>query len=292
MSPTRQRRSSPFAAAVEADAMGDNAVVRTVSPDDRIEHYAPIFDDDVDVAGMWVAYKFDASSQARSDLIVTYTPLVRYVVSRLNVSLPPSLERADLVGFGTIGLIDAVSRFDLDRGLTFQTYAVTRIRGAILDELRSLDWVPRTVRGKMHSIDRVTAAFEQDHGSEPALEDIVEGTGLDREDVRSTLVAYRNGYLASLDERMGNDSGGDEEHLPQQFVDATEELPEEIYDHEESQRLMRDRIRTLRARDRAVIALYYFEEFTFAEIGRVLHVSESRVCQVHGRAIRSLRDAS
>ncbi len=260
--------------------------------DDRAAHYAPIFDDDGELAALWVSYKFDAEQQSHSRLIETYSPLVRYVVSRLNLRLPPSLERGDLVGFGTIGLIDAIHRFDLDRGLTFQTYAVTRIRGAILDELRSLDWVPRAVRGRMHVIDEATASFEQSHGAEPDLDDIAAETGLEREEVRSTLAAYRNGYLTSLDERMGRDTGGDEERTTQQFVDQTESLPEEIYDQDESQRLMRGRILTLQQRDRAVVSLYYFEELTFAEIGRVLHVSESRVCQIHGRAIRSLRDVS
>jgi RNA polymerase sigma factor for flagellar operon FliA len=276
---------------MESTRTGRTGTTRS-AVDPRVAHYAPIFDDDAELASTWIAYKLDHVEQAKGDLILTYTPLVRYVVSRLNVTLPPSLERGDLVGFGTIGLIDAIGRFDIDRGLTFQTYAVTRIRGTILDELRSLDWVPRAVRGKMHSIDRATAEFEQQHGAEPDIDDLVGETGLDRDEVRSTMSAYRNGFLASLDERMGYDSGSDDEHGPSQFVDQTEELPEEIYDHEESQRLMRDRIRSLKSRDRAVIALYYFEELTFAEIGRVLHVSESRVCQVHGRAIRSLRDAS
>jgi RNA polymerase sigma factor for flagellar operon FliA len=289
MATTRSRRSD---AARAPDGLSSLDVPSDRPLDLRVAHYAPIFDDDVELASTWIAYKLDHVEQAKGDLILTYTPLVRYVVSRLNVTLPPSLERGDLVGFGTIGLIDAIARFDIDRGLTFQTYAVTRIRGTILDELRSLDWVPRAVRGKMHSIDRATAEFEQQHGAEPDIDDLVDQTGLDRDEVRSTLSAYRNGFLASLDERMGYDSGSDDEHGTSQFVDQTEELPEEIYDHEESQRLMRHRIRSLKSRDRAVIALYYFEELTFAEIGRVLHVSESRVCQVHGRAIRSLRDAS
>ena len=266
-------------------------LLRTMPRDEVIRHYAPIFDDDHDLAGIWVAYKFDADDAARTRLVVTYTPLVRYVVSRMNVTLPASLERGDLVGFGVIGLIDALARFDMDRGLTFQTYAVTRIRGAILDELRALDWVPRNVRSKMHIIDRATAKYEQDHGCEPDLEDISQETGLGADDVRATLVAYQNGFLASLDERSARESG-DDEVVRRQFVDQTTELPEEIYDHEESQRWMRERIRGLPQRDRAIIALYYFEELTFAEIGRVLHVSESRVCQVHGRAIKSLRDAA
>ncbi len=202
--------------------------------------------------------------------MITYSPLVRYVVSRMNVTLPPSLERGDLVGFGTIGLIEAIGRFDLERGLTFPTYAVTRIRGAILDELRAQDWVPRAVRGRMHAIDRATERFEQQNGGEPDLDDIAEATGLDRAEVRSTLMAYQSGYLASLDERMGGEAGGEEEPRGRQFVDETAELPEEVYDHEESQRLVRESIRSLKQRDRAVIALYYYEELTFAEIGRVL----------------------
>ena len=263
-----------------------------VSDAELVDRYCPLFDDDRDLAGLWVACKIHDDVDARASLVVTYSPLVRYVVSRMNVTLPPSLERGDLVGFGTIGLIDAVGRFDLERGLTFQTYAVTRIRGAILDELRSQDWVPRAVRGRMHEIDRATERFEQEHGGEPDLGDIAEATGLDRAEVRSTLVAYQSGYLASLNERMSGDVDGEQEPRGRQFVDENAELPEEVYDHEESQRLVRESIRGLKQRDRAVIALYYYEELTFAEIGRVLGVSESRACQMHGRAIRQLGEAS
>jgi RNA polymerase sigma factor for flagellar operon FliA len=232
------------------------------------------------------------SHEARDVLVTTYLPLVRYVVSRLNVTLPPSLERADLVGFGTVGLIDAVSRFDLERGFTFQTFAVTRIRGAILDELRSSDWVPRSLRSRMHTIDRATVTFEQEHGCEPDINDLAAATGLATIDIRSTLAAYKSGYVTSLDERMLSDGSSGEGATGQQFVDETEELPDEIFDHAESQRIMRRHIRELKARDRAVIALYYFEELTLAEIGRVLGVSESRACQIHGRAIRDLRQAT
>jgi RNA polymerase sigma factor for flagellar operon FliA len=256
---------------------------------DLIDRYVPIFDDDRELAAVWVAATVLRSTEARDVLVTTYLPLVRYVVSRLNVTLPPSLERADLVGFGTVGLIDAVCRFDLERGFTFQTFAVTRIRGAVLDELRSSDWVPRSVRGRMHTIDRATVTFEQEHGCEPDVNDLAAATGLATIDVRSTLAAYKSGYVTSLDERMVSEGSSGEGAPGQQFVDDTEELPDEIFDHAESQRIMRQHIRELKARDRAVIALYYFEELTFAEIGRVLGVSESRACQVHGRAIRDLR---
>lgn len=265
---------------------------RAAPLDDAVHRYLPQFDDDPDLTRLWIAAKVGDDPEARSALVVTYSPLVRYVVSRMNVTLPPSLERGDLVGFGTIGLIEAIGRFDLERGLTFPTYAVTRIRGAILDELRAQDWVPRAVRGRMHTIDRATERFEQENGGEPDLDDIAQATGLDRREVRSTLVAYQSGYLASLDERLAGDWGNDDEPRGQQFVDETAELPEEVYDHEESQRLVRESIRDLKQRDRVVIALYYYEEFTFAEIGRVLGVSESRACQMHGRAIKELGRAS
>lgn len=255
-----------------------------------VDHYAPLFDDDRELAATWVAAKVQDSATARTALASTYVPLVRYVVSRMNITLPASLERGDLVGFGTIGLIDAIGKYDLDLGLAFQTYAVTRIRGAILDELRSLDWVPRMVRGRMHAIDQASALFEQEHGAEPDVDDLAAATGLERDEVHAAMVAYRRGYVTSLDERMAGDADGTEEPRGRAFVDETAELPEEVYDHEESRRVMREHIRTLAPRDRAVIALYYFEELTLMEIGRVLGVSESRACQLHGRAIRALRE--
>jgi RNA polymerase sigma factor for flagellar operon FliA len=271
--------------------MSSRAGVTPPGPDDvsdaaLVAHYAPLFDDDRELAALWVAAKAHDSPQARSVLASTYVPLVRYVVSRMSFSLPPSLERGDLVGFGTIGLIDAISKYDIDLGLTFQTYAVTRIRGSILDELRALDWVPRTMRRRMHAIDQAAAIFAQEHGAEPDVDDLAAATGLEREEVQSAVAAYRRGYVTSLDERM---AGEDEEPRGRVFVDETAELPEEVYDHEESRRVMREQIRGLAPRDRAVIALYYFEELTFGEVGRVLGVSESRACQLHGRAIRALR---
>jgi RNA polymerase sigma factor FliA len=255
-----------------------------------IAHYAPIFDDDVELAGTWVAARVRDRPEARALLASTYLPLVRYVVSRMNISLPPSLERGDLVGFGSIGLIDAISKFDMDLGLTFQTYAVTRIRGSILDELRTQDWVPRAVRTRMRAIDRATAEYEQEHGAEPSIEDLSEATGLDPDDVRAALRGFQKGYLASLDERMDDDRDGDEPR-GRAFVDETAALPEEEYDLAESQHVMREAIHALPTRDRAVVALYYFEELTFVEIGRVLGVSESRACQIHARAVRELRAA-
>lgn len=276
---------------MEAPRDGADAAM-TPADEELVAHYAPIFDDDRELAAIWVAARIHDDAVARSTLAATYVPLVRYVVSRMNITLPPSLERGDLVGFGTIGLINAISRFDMNLGLTFQTYAVTRIRGSILDELRSQDWVPRTVRTRMRAIDRATATFQQEHGAEPGLTDLADATGLEREDIQSAKAAYQKGYLASLEARMDGDRGGDDEPRGRAFVDETAELPEEIYDHQESQQVIRDQIRQLPDRDRAVIALYYFEELTFAQIGRVLGVSESRACQIHGRAIRELRAAS
>ena len=252
---------------------------------DGVARYAPLFDGDHELAALWVRLKHEGDPRARATLATTYVPLVRYVVSRMNVTLPPGLERGDLVGFGTLGLFDAIEKFDLDLGLTFQTYAVTRIRGSILDELRSLDWVPRRLRQRMHALDSAAAEFAQEHASEPGIADLAAATGLEPREVRTALAAYRRGYLSSLDEQLDEEEG-------RGFVDDTAELPDEAYDVQESRRLMREQIRALPLRERAVVALYYFEELTFSEIGRVLGVSESRACQVHGRAVRSLRAAA
>ena len=254
--------------------------------DDAVAHYAPLFEGDADLARLWVQVKRHRDDRARELLAETYVPLVRYVVSRMSVTLPAGLERGDLVGFGTLGLLDAIDKYDIDLGLTFQTYGVTRIRGAILDELRSLDWVPRRMRQRMHTIEAAASVFAQEHGNEPTVADLSEATGLGMEDVRGAMTAYRRGYVTSLDEQLERDDRGRNEQI---LVDDTEELPDEVYDHAESRRMMRDQIRNLPLRERAVVALYYFEQLTFAEIGRVLGVSESRACQVHGRAVRELR---
>lgn len=267
--------------------MGTTAGSGASRAEDLVDRYAPIFDGDRELTELWVAAKAFDDGAARRELASLYVPLVRYVVSRLHVSLPPSLERADLVGFGTLGLITAIDRFDLDLGLTFQTYAVTRIRGAILDELRSLDWVPRTLRTRMHAVERAAEAYEQEHGAVPGVEDLAAATGLGERDVRAAMAGYRRGYVTSLDEQAADDAGGPSRG--DALVDETVELPDEVVDHEESRRAIRRRIGELPLRDRAVVALYYFEELTFGEIGRVLGVSESRACQIHGRAIRALR---
>jgi len=254
--------------------------VSATENDAFVDRYTPLFDGDRGLAALWVAAKLFEDETARAELVVIYGPLVRYVVSRLNITLAPSMERGDLLGFGTIGLIDAIARFDMDRGFTFQTYGVTRIKGAILDELRAGDWVPRSIRRTMHDIDRARGRFEQERGSEPSIGDIVAATGLATAEVRSTMLACRNGQLSPLDD------GAD------QLIDSTSNPPEEAYAIEESRRELRASIGGLRPRQRAVVALYYFEEMTFAEIGRVLGVSESRACQVHGRALKELRQAS
>ncbi|MBI1350180.1 MAG: FliA/WhiG family RNA polymerase sigma factor [Actinomycetales bacterium] len=259
------------------------------APVDDLVHYAPLFDGDRELAGLWVGLKHHADPSARATLATYYVPLVRYVVSRMNLTLPAGLERGDLVGFGTLGLFDAIEKYDLELGLTFQTYAVTRIRGAILDELRSLDWVPRRLRQRMHSLDAAAETFVQEHGAEPEVADLATATGMDPHDVRGALTAYRRGYVTSLDEQLTDEEGAGD---GRGFVDDAAPLPDEVYDEAESRRIMREQILELPLRERAVVALYYFEELTFSEIGRVLGVSESRACQVHGRAVRALRETA
>lgn len=226
---------------------------------------------------LWRAFKETGDREARDRLIMQYSPLVKYVAGRVRSGLPASVDQNDLVSDGVIGLMDAIDKFDLERGLQFQTYAVPRIRGAIVDGLRASDWVPRSVREKIRDINAAQAKLELRLGRSPDDREVAEELGLSVSELRSTYskISYTN--LSSIDEMSVSD-----EHVPREtsalpafdddipagFIQAVRELPE---------------------RDQVVVALYYWEGLTLAEIGQVLEVSESRVSQLHSRATLTLR---
>ena len=263
-------------------------LLRTMPRDEVIRHYAPIFDDDHDLAGIWVAYKFDADDAARTRLVVTYTPLVRYVVSRMNVTLPASLERGDLVGFGVIGLIDALARFDMDRGLTFQTYAVTRIRGAILDELRKQDHVPRSVRRKTREISAAREAWMRAHGRAPEDRELAAQLNVDMDTLWRWQADVEGAHHLPLDRAPGereNSAPAAVEMLPSN----EESEVEEQLTHEQEVDYLKDAIMRLKDQERIVLSLYYFEELKLHEIAKVLELTESRVSQIHSKAMLKLK---
>ena len=227
---------------------------------------------------MWRRFKENGDTEVRNRLVVHYSPLVKFVAGRVRSGLPSSVDQADLVSDGVIGLMDAIDKFDLGRGLQFQTYAVPRIRGAIVDGLRASDWVPRSVREKIRDINTAQAALELRLGRAPHDREVAEELGIPVPELRATYSKISYPHLVSMDE-MGV---GEDDHTPRSATalpDLDDDLPAGFL----------QAVRELPERDQVVVALYYWEGLTLAEIGQVLEVSESRVSQLHSRATMTLR---
>lgn len=226
---------------------------------------------------LWQRFKATGDPDARDRLVLQYSPLVKFVAGRIRSGLPPSVEQADLVSDGVIGLMDAIDKFDPDRGLQFQTYAVSRIRGAIVDGLRATDWVPRSVREKIRDIDGAQSRLERRLGRTPTDREVATELDITVAELRSMytqsshtgVVSFEGSGVGEHDlPRATSGLPGPDDDIPQGFLSAVRELPE---------------------RDQIVVALYYWDRLTLAEIGQVLGVSESRVSQLHSRATITLR---
>jgi RNA polymerase sigma factor FliA len=233
------------------------------------------------VEELWAAYLADPTRALRDRLVVHYTPLLRAVAHRLGSALPSYVEVADLVQCGVFGLIDAVERFDPERNPRFESYAVPRIRGAILDELRAQDWVPRTVRGRVRELERAQERLEGRLRRAVTDAELAEELGLPVQEVRAL---GRQVQLISV-EALDENSGGVSELL----ADDGAPDPMAVVQAAETLRQLAAAVEQLSERDRAVIRLYYLENRTLAEIGRLLGVTESRVCQLHTRLVGWLR---
>jgi RNA polymerase sigma factor for flagellar operon FliA len=250
---------------------------------------ADVNDEGAELDQLWADYKTSASVELRDRLIVHYSPLVKYVAGRVAVGLPQNVEQADLVSSGIFGLIDAIEKFDLDRGYKFQTYAIARIKGAILDELRSIDWVPRSVRMKARSIEQAYGKLESQQGRSPSDAELASELGMTETQLQSTLSQISFVGLAALDEILlvGGDRG-ESLTLGDTVADAGEG-PMAAYEVEEMRHMLADAINRMAEREKLVLSLYYYEGLTLSEIGQVIGVSESRVCQIHTKAVIHLR---
>jgi len=239
---------------------------------------------------LWQEYKSDAAPEARERLILNYSPLVKFVAGRIAAGLPQSVDQSDLVSYGVFGLIDAIEKFDPERGFKFETYAISRIRGAIIDELRSIDWVPRSVRAKARSIEGAFATLEAKLGRTPEDAEVAAELEMSEEDLSQALSQISFTGLVALDEILGgaNDEGGGSSTLGDTITDGTHD-PVESFEIDEMRHLLADMINRMGDRERLVLTLYYYESLTLAEIGDVLGVTESRVCQIHTKAILQLR---
>lgn len=232
---------------------------------------------DTAVAELWTTYIETRDEELRNRLVVQYSPLVKFVAGRVGSGLPSTVHQSDLISDGVFGLIDAVERFEPGRGLQFHTFAVPRIRGAIIDGLRSMDWVPRSVRSKVRDVTAAQAVLEARFGRPAEDHEVAAEVGMSVAELRQLYSKVSFTSVASLEEVgdvLTDDQAGS-------ALEATED--------EDTRRLLRSAIGGLRERDQVILALYYFEQLTLAEIGVVLGVTESRISQLHTRAMLALR---
>jgi RNA polymerase sigma factor for flagellar operon FliA len=244
----------------------------------------------VELRDLWKRYKASGDRRARERLVVAYSPLVKYVAGRMAVGLPAHIDEADLISYGLGGLISAIERFDMSREIRFETYAITRIKGAILDELRALDWVPRSVRARARQIERANVKLEARLQRVPTEEELAAELELTIEEFRDALVQIANSSISALDELWtSSDSSGDSVSLLDTLRDHSAADPERIVDQNEVRDRIAEAVARLPEREKLVIALYYYENLTLREIGDVLRVTESRVSQLHTKAVLGLR---
>jgi RNA polymerase sigma factor for flagellar operon FliA len=245
---------------------------------------------EVELRDLWRRYKDDGDNGARERLVVAYSPMVKFVAGRLGAGLPSHVEDADLISYGLMGLIGAIERFEPDRGIKFETFAMTRIRGAIIDELRSLDWVPRSVRSRAREIEAAQSKLEHELQRAPTEEELSVKLGMSIEDLQSSLLEIANSSVYALDELWTvSDSSGDKVSLLDTIPDEGAADPQEALDTSEVKDRLTEAIGSLPEREQLVVALYYYEHLTLREIGEVLGVTESRVSQLHTKAVMRLK---
>jgi RNA polymerase sigma factor FliA len=243
-----------------------------------------------DTKVLWKEYKRTGEQALRDRLILTYAPLVKYVAGRLGSGLPAHVEEGDLVSYGLLGLIGAIERFDPTRDIKFETYAIARIKGSIIDELRSMDWVPRSVRARARDIERAIADLEARLTRAPTDEEIADKLGITEEEFQDSLLEISRSSIAALDELWASPgSSGDAVALIDTIEDPQAAEPQMAMAHTELREALGDAISRLPEREKLVVTLYYYEELTLREIGEVLGVTESRVSQLHTKAILRLK---
>ncbi|MGQ0631738.1 MAG: FliA/WhiG family RNA polymerase sigma factor [Sporichthyaceae bacterium] len=240
----------------------------------------------------WQRYRSAKDIAVRDQLILEYTPLVRGVAARVSAGLPTSVDIGDCISYGVFGLIDAIEKYDPDRGIRFEPYAIRRIRGAILDELRALDWIPRSVRAKARALEQAYARLEAALHRTPTEAELAVELELTVEELQTMFSQVALVNVLALDELLG--AGEDTPgvmSLGETLADLDAEDPVAAFESQETRRMLAEALSGLTEREQRVIALYYGEGQTLAQIGRDMGVSESRVCQIHTKAMVALRVA-
>jgi RNA polymerase sigma factor for flagellar operon FliA len=243
-----------------------------------------------DPQGLWREYRRTRDAALRDRLILTYAPLVKFVAGRIGSGLPAHVDENDLASYGLLGLIGAIERYDPDRDVKFETYAIARIKGSIIDELRSLDWVPRSVRSRAREIEAAIAQLEAQLQRAPTDQEIAAKLGISEDELDESLTDISRSSIAALDELWTVSSGsGDQIALIDTIQDTSGPEPQAALDQTELREALGEAIARLPEREKIVITLYYYEELTLREIGEVLGVTESRVSQLHTKAVLRLK---
>ncbi len=242
-----------------------------------------IVDVDPHLSLQWQRWLRRRNVAARDHLIVSYSPLVKFIAGRVGAGLPASVDPGDLVSTGVLGLIDAIERFDPNQGVKFETFATPRIRGAIYDGLRQLDWVPRSIRTRARDVQRAISEFEVVNGRSPSDPELAEQLGLERAELDRWLTSIASTTVGPLERAL--DAGAE----PVALSGEVPQVPSKVVEDQEVRELVRSEIGKLPDREKLVLSLYYDEGLTLAQIARVLGISESRVPQLHSKSVLHLR---
>ena len=238
---------------------------------------------------LWVEYKKTHDRKLRDHFIKQYAPLVKYVAGKLATNMPQSVDFDDLISFGVFGLIDAIEKFDPDKHVKFKTYAVTRIRGAIFDELRNLDWIPRSIRQKSREVEDAIAQLETRLGRSATDSEIARAMGISEDELAHILYKVSNTSVLSLNDVWYTKDENEKMSIADSIESPQSQNPDSVMEREEIKKVIVNAIQELPDNEKKVLVLYYYENLTLREIGKVLDVTESRVSQLHTKAILRLR---
>jgi RNA polymerase sigma factor for flagellar operon FliA len=238
---------------------------------------------------LWVTYRKTKNPVIRENFIKQYAPLVKYVAGKVAVGMPHNVEFDDLVGFGVFGLLDAIDKFDPNKNVKFKTYAVTRIRGAIFDELRSIDWVPRSVRQTGKEIEEAISSLEARLGRTATDQEVAGSMGMSEDEFHKAIMKVSGTSMLSLSDVWFSGDENDKVSIGESIESPSSYNPDVIAEKEEIRRVIIESLEELPDKEKKILVLYYFEDLTLKEIGKVLDVTESRVSQLHTKAILRLR---
>ena len=238
---------------------------------------------------LWLHYRKTKDPKVRDAFIKQYAPLVKYVAGKVAMGMPSNVEFDDLVGYGVFGLIDAIEKYDPEKNVKFKTYAVTRIRGAIFDELRQIDFVPRSVRQKTREIESAISTLEASIGRPATDQEIAKSMGMDESEYQKTIQKISGTSILSLNDLWFSGDENDKVSIGDSIESPSSLNPDVIVEKEEIRRVIIEAINDLPDKEKKILILYYYEDLTLRDIGRVLDVTESRVSQLHTKAILRLR---